>query len=135
MSSCSRSAAVEAETVASEGGMVTVAEAMEKGVGVRGVGVKVGVKVVVTVAEEMASGMAAAAAAMAAAAMAMAAAVMAMAAAVMAMAAAAMEAVEMVAEVVEVVRLMGATSSTEGWAVARQKRVKMRRRAARSSRT
>ena len=30
MSSCSRSAAAEAETVASEGGMVTVAEAMEK---------------------------------------------------------------------------------------------------------
>ena len=67
--------------------------------------------------------------------MSMAAAAMAMAAAAMAMAAAAMEAVEMVAEVVEVVRLMGATSSTEGWAVARQKRVKMRRRAARSSRT
>ena len=57
MSSCSRSAAAEAETVASEGGMVTVAEAMEKGVGVRGVGVKV----VVTVTEEMAAaGMAAA---------------------------------------------------------------------------
>ena len=36
MISYSRSAAAEAETVASEGGMVTVAEAMEKGVGVRG---------------------------------------------------------------------------------------------------
>ena len=72
--------------------------------------------------------------AMAAAAMAMAAAAMAMAAAVMAMAAAAMEAVEMVAEVVEVVRLMGATSSTEGWAVARHKTERMRRRAVRSSR-
>ena len=51
MSSCSRSAAAEAETVATEGGMLTVAEAMEKGVGVRGVGVKV----VVTVPEEMAA--------------------------------------------------------------------------------
>ena len=57
--------------------------------------------------------------------------------AVTAMAAAVMAAVESVVEVVEeveVVRLMGATSSTEGWAVARQKRVKMRRRAVRSSR-
>ena len=72
---------------------------------------------------------------MAAAAMAMAAAAMAMAAAVMAMAAAAMEAVEMVAEVVEVVRLMGATSLTEGWAVARQQRARMQQRAVRSSRT
>ena len=66
--------------------------------------------------------------------MAMEAAVMAMAAGAMAMAAAAMEAVEMVAEEVEVVRLMGATSLTEGWAVARQTRARMQRRAARSSR-
>ena len=73
--------------------------------------------------------------AMAAEAMAMAAAAMAMAAAAMAMAAAAMEAVEMVAEVVEVVRLMGATSLTEGYAVARQKRARMQQRAVRSSRT
>ena len=53
MSSCSRSAAAEAETVASEGGMVTVAEvtvaeAMEKGVGVK-------VVVTVAIAEEMAA--------------------------------------------------------------------------------
>jgi hypothetical protein len=65
----------------------------------------------------------------------MAAAAMAMAAAAMAMAAAVMEAVGMVAEVVEVVRLMGATSLIEGWAVARQTRARMQRRAARSSRT
>ena len=71
---------------------------------------------------------------MAAAAMAMAAAAMAMAAAVMAMAMAAAAAAEMVVKVVEVVRLMGATSLTEGWVVARQKRARMQRRAARSSR-
>ena len=53
----------------------------------------------------------------------------------MAMAAAVMEAVGMVAEVVEVVRLMGATSLIEGWAVARQTRARMQRKAARSSRT
>jgi hypothetical protein len=36
--------------------------------------------------------------------------------------------------VVEVARLMGATRLIEGWAVARQKRARMQRRAARSSR-
>ena len=73
--------------------------------------------------------------AMEAAVMAMAAGAMAMAAAVRAMAAAVMAAAEMVVSVVEVVRLMGATSSTEGWAVARQQRARMQQRAARSSRT
>ena len=75
--------------------------------------------------------------AMAAAARAMAVAAMAMAAAAMAMAAAVMAAVESVVEVVEeveVVRLMGATSLTEGWAVARQQRARMQQRAVRSSR-
>ena len=46
-----------------------------------------------------------------------------------------MAAAEMVVSVVEVVRLMGAASSTEGWAAARQTRARMQRRAARSSRT
>jgi acyl CoA:acetate/3-ketoacid CoA transferase alpha subunit len=66
-----------------------------------------------------------------------AAAAMATAAAAMATAAAAMAAAEKVVEVVEVVevvRLMGARSLTEGWAVARQKRARMQRRAVRSSR-
>jgi hypothetical protein len=78
--------------------------------------------------------------AMAAAARAMAVAAMAMAAAVMAMAAAVITAVERVVEVVEVVeevevmRLMGATSLIQGWAVARQQRARMLQRAVRSSR-
>ena len=46
-----------------------------------------------------------------------------------------MAAAEMVVSVVEVVRLMGATSLTEGYAVARQKRARMQQRAVRSSRT
>jgi hypothetical protein len=74
---------------------------------------------------------------MAAAAMATAVAAMAMVAAAMATAAAVMAAVERVVEVVEVVevvRLMGATSLIEGWAVARPQRARMQRRAVRSSR-
>ena len=63
------------------------------------------------------------------------AAAMATAAAVRAMVAAVMAAAEMVVSVVEVVRLMGAASSIEGWAVVRQQRARMQRRAARSSRT
>jgi hypothetical protein len=63
-----------------------------------------------------------------------AAAAMATAAAAMATAAAAMAAAEKVVEVVEVVRLMGATSLIEGWAVARQQRARMQRKAVRSSR-
>ena len=51
------------------------------------------------------------------------------------MAADARAAVERVVSVVEAVRLMGATSLTEGWAVARQQRVRMQQRAVRSSRT
>ena len=74
--------------------------------------------------------MAAAAKVMAAAAMAMEAAAMAMAAAVMA----AVEREEEVVEEVEVVRLTGATSLTQGWAVARQQRARMLQRAVRSSR-
>ena len=77
--------------------------------------------------------LAAAARAMAVAAMAMAAAAMAMAAAVMAAAARVVEGVEG-GEVVEVVRLTGARSLTEGWAVPRQQRARMQRRAAQSSR-
>ena len=76
--------------------------------------------------------------AMAAAAKAMAVAAMAMEAAAMAMAAAVMAAVESVVEVVEeveVVRLMGATSLTKGWVVARQQRARMQRKAVRSLRT
>jgi len=74
------------------------------------------------------------AAARAAAAMATAAAAMATVAAAMATAAAAMAAAEKVVEVVEVVSLMGGTSLTQGWAVARQQRARMQRRAVRSSR-
>ena len=77
--------------------------------------------------------LAAAARAMAVAAMAMAAAAMAMAAAVMAAVESVVEVVEVVEEV-EVVRLMGATSLTEDYAVARQKRARMQQRAVRSSR-
>ena len=69
-----------------------------------------------------------------AAAMAMAAAAMAMAVAAMAMAVAAMVLMAAAEMAVEVVRLMGATSLTEGWAVLRQKRARMQRRAVRSSR-
>jgi hypothetical protein len=59
----------------------------------------------------------------------------AMAVAAMAMAVAVMVLMAAAGMAVEVERLMGATSLTEGWAVARQKRARMQRRAARSSRT
>jgi hypothetical protein len=65
----------------------------------------------------------------------MAEAAMAMAAAARVEAARVMAAAEMVVSVVQLVMLMGAASSTEGWAAARQTRARMQRRAARSSRT
>ena len=78
--------------------------------------------------------MAAMAMAVAAMAMAMAVAAMAMVVAAMAMVVAVMVLMAAVEIAVEVVRLMGVTSLTEGWAVPRQKRARMQRRAARSSR-